>query len=77
MPLEVKKSDIESTQSLIRRFTRKIKQSGILIEARKRLFYVKEKSEQMKKRAALRRERLKQEYQRLEKLGLLRKLKRK
>ncbi|HHE76411.1 MAG TPA: hypothetical protein ENL27_00235 [Candidatus Parcubacteria bacterium] len=75
MPLEVKKLPRESSQSLIRRFSRKMKQSGILLEARKKLFYLREKGEQMKKRAALRREMIKKEYKKLMKLGQLRRTK--
>lgn len=69
MPLEVKKQNRETSQALIRRFTRRIQQSGILHRARKIRFKERKKSEQMKKRAALRREELKREYERLEKLG--------
>ena len=70
MPLEVKKqSNRETSQSLIRRFSQKIKKSGILLEARKRRFKVKAKSNQLKKRSALRREKKKKEYDELKKLG--------
>jgi len=69
MPLEVKKQERETSQSLIRRFTRSIQQSGILLRARRVRFKKKEKSEQMKKRAALRREEKKKEYEKLKKLG--------
>ncbi len=76
MALEIKKNERETSQSLVRRFSRRVKQSGILVEARKKRFLEKKKSEQMKKRAALRREQLRKEYEKLEKLGQLRKLKR-
>ena len=69
MPLEVKKQERETSQNLIRRFTKSIQKSGILLRARKIRFKGKEKSEQMKKRAALRREEKKKEYEKLEKLG--------
>ena len=69
MPLEVKKQERETSQNLIRRFTRGIQQSGILLRARKTRFKKREKSEQMKKRAALRREEKKREYEELKKLG--------
>ncbi len=69
MVLEVKKQPKETTQSLIRRFTKNIQQSGILLEARKIQFKKREKSRQMKKRTALRREKLKKKYERLKKLG--------
>ncbi|MDI6591707.1 MAG: hypothetical protein QME61_02090 [Patescibacteria group bacterium] len=69
MILEVKKQNRETSQSLIRRFTKRVQQSGILVRARKIRFRERKKSEQMKKRAALRREELKKEYERLKKLG--------
>lgn len=69
MALEVKKQEKETSQNLIRRFSRRIQQSGILLQARQRRFYQRPKSRQMKKRAALRREELRREYEKLEKLG--------
>ena len=69
MALEVKKKERETSQSLIRRFSRGVQQSGILLRARSARFKKREKSEQMKKRAALRREEKKREYEKLKKLG--------
>jgi len=69
MALEIKKRERETAQSLIRRFSRRVRESGLLIRARKIRFRGKEKSKQMKKRAALRREEIKKEYERLEKMG--------
>jgi ribosomal protein S21 len=71
MPLEIKKYQKENAQSLARRFAKRIQQSGILFRARKSRFKKRPKSHQAKKRAALRREELKQEYQKLKKLGKL------
>ncbi|MFH1820752.1 MAG: hypothetical protein ABH805_02465 [Candidatus Nealsonbacteria bacterium] len=71
MTLEVKKQERETSQSLVRRFGRRIQQSGLLIRARRNRFYVRPKSQQAKKKAALRREELKKEYQQLKKLGKL------
>jgi hypothetical protein len=68
MPLEVKKQEKETPQSLSRRFSRKMKMSGILLGARKKRFHEREKSEQMKKRSALRRNDLKKEYEKIEKM---------
>lgn len=70
MPFRVQKKEKESPQSLIRRFTRSVRKSGILIQARESMFRKKPKSREMKKRAALRREALKQEYERKQKLGV-------
>lgn len=69
MALKVKKQERETSQTLLRRFTRAIQQSGILFQARSIRFRKKPKSRQAKKRAALRREELKKEYEKLRKLG--------
>jgi len=69
MTLEVQKKDRETAQSLIRRFTQRVKRSGVLIRARGNRFRKRVKSKQMKKKSALRREKLKKEYKKLEKLG--------
>ncbi len=71
MPLRVKKKEKENNQSLLRRFSQKMKRSGILLEARGRRFKKRPKSEQLKKRAALRREELKKKYKELKKMGKL------
>jgi len=73
MPLKIKKKERESSTSLIRRFSKSVKKSGILLEARKRQFKKRSKSHEMKKKAALRREELKKKYKKLKKLGLLQK----
>lgn len=69
--LEVKKQERENPQTLIRRFTKKVQQSGVLVWNKKKRFRQKPKSGQLKKRAALRREKLKKEREQLEKLGKL------
>jgi len=43
MTIEVKRKMEKQTRSLLRRFTRRIQQSGILIRARKARFLEKEK----------------------------------
>ncbi len=73
MGVEVKKQERENSQGLIRRFTKRIQRSGILLRARKSRFYKRQKSKDMKRRAALRRGKLKAEYEKLEKLGLSKK----
>jgi len=69
MALEIKKEERETSQSLVRRFSRRMKQSGILLRARRNRFKKKAKSPQMKKKSALRREQLRKEYEKLEKMG--------
>jgi len=73
MALEIKKQNRETSQALIRRFTKSVQKSGILVRARKIRFRRKEKSKDMKKIAALRREEMKKEYEKLKKLGKLEK----
>ncbi len=69
MGLEIKKQERETSQGLIYRFQRSVQQSGLLFRARKARFRQNKKSRQMKKRAALRREQLREEYEKLKKLG--------
>ena len=71
MALEVRKHERENSQNLLRRFTKKVQQSGILIQARKIRFKKRKKSEKTKKIAALRREEKRKEFERLKKLGKL------
>ena len=73
MALEVKRKPRESVQGLIRRFSQRIRRSGILVQARKIRFQEKPKSKQARKRAALRKEQLRKDYKKLEKLGKLEK----
>ena len=69
MALEVRKKERETSQNLIRRFAKRVQQSGVLLQARKIMFKRRHKSDGSKKRAALRREDLKKQYQILKKLG--------
>ena len=71
MSLEVKKQERETSQGLARRFAKKVQQSGLLLRARRIRFKIRTKSRQMKKRAALRRENLRKEYEKKAKLGKL------
>ncbi len=69
MPLRANRQGRETSQNLVRRFSQKIKKSGILLEARKKQFKKRGKSTQLRKRSALRREKKKKEYEKLKKLG--------
>ena len=69
MALEIRKKERETSQSLVRRFTKSVQQSGILVRARKTRFRVRKKSDDMQKKAALRRMKMKKEYEILKKLG--------
>ena len=69
MALEVRKKERETSQSLARRFTQRVRRSGILIRARKNRYKKKEISEQIQKRKALRKVELRKKYEKLQKLG--------
>jgi len=69
MSLEIKRKPRESTLGLIRRFSQRVRKSGILIQARKIRFQDEPKSKLAKKRTALRKNQLKEKYERLKKTG--------
>ncbi len=69
MKFEIKKQERETTLSLIRRFTRRVRESGVLNRARKGRFYLRNRSETVKKRSALRRIEAKKEYEKAEKFA--------
>lgn len=71
MSLEITKQSRETSQGLVRRFTRSVQQSGILIRARKTRFKLRKKSSNMQQRAALRKIEKKIDFERLKKLGEL------
>ncbi len=69
MPVEVKKKDRETSQNLVHRFTKTVRQSGILLEVRSKQFRKKPKSALAKKRSAIRRVILRAEKRAAEKLA--------
>ncbi len=71
MTFEIKKQDRENAQSLVRRFSRRLKNSGILIRARSMRFRDRPESAFTKRKAALRRIEKRAEYEHLSKLGLI------
>ncbi|MDO8591155.1 MAG: 30S ribosomal protein S21 [bacterium] len=71
MPIEVKKKEGESASSLLRRFSKRVQQSGVLIRARKGRFYLSEPTKRQKRLGALRRLKNKKEREKLYKLGKL------
>jgi len=71
MGIEVKKKERETTRSLLRRFSRRIQQSGVLIDARKARFLEKDKSKGERRAGALRRAKIGKEKEKLRKMGLL------
>ena len=71
MAIEVRKKDRESTGSLLRRFSRRVQQSGVLLRARRSRFYQKPKTKRQSKASALRREQLRAQRSDMMKMGLL------
>lgn len=69
--VEVKKKDGESFESLLRRFNRKIQQSGVLVRARKIRFFAPTKSRNMLREDAARRAENREKREELKKLGKL------
>ena len=69
--VEVKRRERETTAAMLRRFTRRIQQSGVLIHARKQRFHRSKVTKRSVRESALRRMRTAKERTRLEKLGKL------
>jgi len=67
--IEVKKGENESSTNLIRRFTKKIQESGILAHVRSLQFKKRSQSDLKKKEMAIKKARLKQKMNFLRKLG--------
>lgn len=67
----VKKKEEESASALLFRFTKKIKQSGVLKEARRRRFRDRPVGKRRRKLSALHRETKKKEFAHKKKMGLL------
>ncbi|MDO8470665.1 MAG: hypothetical protein Q7S63_01685 [bacterium] len=70
MEFIVRKQERETAQGLIRRFTRRVKDSGVLNQARKTRFRQHAKSKTVRKKTALRKLETRKEYEKLVKLGL-------
>lgn len=66
--VEVKRKDNESFESLLRRFNRKIQQSGVLIRARRIRFFESPKSRNLQKVAARRRAQIRAEKEEIKRL---------
>ncbi len=67
--VEVRKKEHETTGAMLRRFTRQVQQSGILIRSRRTRFYDKPPTKRAIRERALRRIKKQKERTRLEKLG--------
>lgn len=67
--IEVKKKDRESSESLIRRFSRRVQQSGVLVQARRARFRKEEKTRRQMREGAMYKEKVKKVVDRLKKMG--------
>ncbi|MEX0918594.1 MAG: 30S ribosomal protein S21 [Candidatus Paceibacterota bacterium] len=70
--IEVKKGNNESNASLLRRFSRRVKSSGYVNQAKSRKYSERPKSDLKKKREALKRITKRELYEKLKKLGKIR-----
>lgn len=68
---EIKRKRGESFESLIRRFNRKVQQSGKLIQSRKVRFHQRIKSKNLQRSSALRRLEIRKQREYLKKIGRL------
>ena len=64
-----KKDDRETTENMIKRFTRRVQQSGVLMHVRKNRFDVPEKSKTARRKEALYKNKMRKEVEKLKKLG--------
>ena len=67
--IELRKKDRETSANLLRRFTKKVRQSGVLMKARKNMFRIRPKNKRKTKESALRRNMLKDLRAKMVKLG--------
>lgn len=68
---EIHRRKGESFESLMRRFTRKVQQSGRLIQSRKIRFHHRAKSRNLRRESALRRLEIRRQREYLRKIGRL------
>ena len=71
MVVEVRKKDGESPESLLRRFTKKVQASGVLIRAKRGRFYTRKKSKMHQREDAQRRTLIRDKKEFLRKIGKL------
>lgn len=67
--IEVKKKDRESSESLIRRFSRRVQQSGVLVQARRSRFKTDKKSRREKREGAMYKDKVRKIVSKLKKMG--------
>ena len=69
MAVGVKKREGESSSTLAYRFSKKVQQSGVLREFKKRRFHPRPENRNRRRKSALRREEKRREVERSKKLG--------
>lgn len=67
--VEVKRKDNEHFDSLLRRFNRKIQQSGVLVRARKTRFFAPARSRNLQRTDAQRRSEMRDVREEMKRLG--------
>ena len=67
--IEVRKKEKETSESLIRRFSRRVQQSGVLVQVRRSRFRNEEKSKLKKRQEALYKIKIRKEIDKLKKMG--------
>ncbi|MDE2399761.1 MAG: 30S ribosomal protein S21 [Patescibacteria group bacterium] len=67
--IEVKKNPNENNSSILRRFTRKMQESGIVRHVKKSRYNLRKESKLKTKRSALKRMGRRQEIEKLKKMG--------
>ncbi|EKD49247.1 MAG: hypothetical protein ACD_63C00210G0005 [uncultured bacterium] len=71
MAVEVKRKDKESIEGMLRRFNKKLLQSGNLYRARKVRFYERKKSKKIRQEEAMRKGRITRRREYLKRMGLI------
>ena len=69
--IEIKRKDGESVESLVRRFSKKVQQSGLILRTKKRRFYESPKTKREQRADALRRSVIRARKEYLRKTGQL------
>ncbi|MEA1926455.1 MAG: hypothetical protein U9M90_04455 [Patescibacteria group bacterium] len=68
--VEVQKKDRETSEGLVRRFSRQLQQSGVLPHARKLRFRLKKKTRRQLREEAMYKEKVRNEVEKMKKMGI-------
>jgi len=69
--VEVKRKEGESAESLLRRFTKRVQQSGVLLRAKRARFFESPKTKRETREDAIRRKSIRERKEYLRKIGKL------